>query len=84
MLAVGNVFGPYRPYILGLTVLVLGIGFYSVYRPRRESCEPGQVCAIPGSLRVQRILLWFASGLMLIMLYFTYIHPELDVYFGIY
>lgn len=82
MLAVENLFGPYRPYILGLTVLVLVIGFYAAYR--KEHCEDGKVCAIPATRRLQRILLWVASGLMLVLLYFTYVHPNLDVLFGIY
>ena len=82
MLAIENLFGPYRPYILGLTVLFLGIGFYAAYR--EEPCEDGKVCAIPATRRLQRILLWLATGLMLVLLYFTYVHPNLDVLFGIY
>ncbi len=82
MLAVENLFGPYRLYILGLTVLFLGIGFYAAYR--KEPCEDGKVCAIPATRRLQRILLWVATGLMLVLLYFTYVHPNLDVLFGIY
>ncbi len=82
MLAVENLFGPYRLYILGLTVLFLGIGFYAAYR--KEPCEDGKVCAIPATRRLQRLLLWVATGLMLVLLYFTYVHPNLDVLFGIY
>ena len=82
MLVIENLFGPYRPYILGLTVLFLGIGFYAAYR--KEPCEDGKVCAIPATRRLQRILLCVATGLMLVLLYFTYIHPNLDVLFGIY
>ena len=78
MLVVENLFGPY----LGLTVLFLGIGFYAAYR--KEPCEDGKVCAIPATRRLQRLLLWVATGLMLVLLYFTYIHPNLDVLFGIY
>ena len=82
MLVVENLFGPYRLYILGLTVLFLGIGFYAAYR--KEPCEDGKVCAIPATRRLQRLLLWVATGLMLVLLYFTYVHPNLDVLFGIY
>lgn len=83
LLAVENVFGPFRPLILGLTALALGVGFYAAYR-REEACEPGQVCALPQSRRVQRIALWAATVLLLVLLYFTYVHPNLDVWFGIY
>ena len=67
---------PRRLYILGLTVLFLGIGFYAAYR--KEPCEDGKVCAIPATRRLQRLLLWVATGLMLVLLYFTYVHPNLD------
>ena len=82
LLAVEILFGPYRLYILGLTVLFLGIGFYAAYR--KEPCEDRKVCAIPATRRLQRLLLWLATGLMLVLLYFTYLHPNLDVLFGIY
>ena len=84
MLAVENIFGPYRLYILGLTALFLGVGFYTSYRPEKEACEPGQVCAVPGNRALQRLLLWGATALMLVLLYFTYVHPNLDLWFGIY
>ncbi len=83
MLSIENVFGPYRPIILALTVLFLGIGFYTAYR-KEEACAPGKVCALPQSRRVQRISLWVATALMLVLFYFTYVHPNLDVWFGIY
>jgi len=83
LLAIENLFGPFRPYLLGATVVFLGIGFYAAYRPL-EACDPDKACAQPARRRVQRILLWFAAGLMLVLLYFTYVHPNLDVLFGIY
>lgn len=83
LLAVENVMGPFRPYILVATAGFLGLGFYTAYRPQ-EACEPGKTCARPESRRTQRIFLWIATPLLLILLYFTYIHPNLDVYFGIY
>ena len=84
MLSVENVFGPFRPYILSLTILFLGVGFYAAYRRGRVTCEDGAVCAIPGTLRFQRLLLWVATLLLLVLLYFTFIHPNLDLYFDIY
>ena len=84
MLSVENVFGPFRPYILSLTILFLGVGFYTAYRRDRVKCEDGTLCAIPGTLRFQLVLLWAATLLLLVLLYFTYIHPNLDLYFDIY
>ncbi len=84
LLAIENTVGPFRSYVLGLTVLALGVGFYSAYRPLGSDCAPGTACARPESRRLQRASLWLASGLMAVLLYFTYVHPNLDVYFGIY
>ncbi len=84
MLAVENVVGPFRPLILSATVLFLGVGFYAAYRKQEMDCEDGRVCAKPASRRLQRVLLWVATALFLTLLYFTYIHPNLDVLFGIY
>ena len=84
MLAVENVVGPFRSPILSVTVVFLGIGFYAAYRKQEVECEDGKVCAQPGSRHVQRVLLWIATLLFLTLLYFTYVHPNLDVLFGIY
>lgn len=84
MLTIENIFGPFRPYILSLTILFLGVGFYTAYSGTRPKCKDGAVCAIPGLLRTQRMLLWVATILLGVLLYFTYIHPNLDLYFDIY
>ena len=84
MLAVENVVGPFRPLILSATVLFLAIGFHAAYRKQDVVCEDGKVCARPGARRLQRLLLWVATSLFLALLYFTYVHPNLDVLFGIY
>ena len=84
LLAIENVVGPFRPVILSLTLAFLGTGFYFAYRRQEVSCEDGKICARPGSRRIQKILLWSATGLFLVLLYFTYVHPNLDVLFGIY
>ncbi len=84
MLAVENVVGPFRPLILSATVLFLAFGFHAAYRKQEVACEDGKVCAQPGARRLQRLLLWVATGLFLTLLYFTYVHPNLDVLLGIY
>jgi len=84
LLAVENVLGPYRAVILVLTGLFLALGFYAAYRPSAEACKPGKVCAIPATRRLQRVLIWSATGLLVVLLYFTYVHPNLDVLFDVY
>jgi mercuric ion transport protein len=50
---------PARPWFLGLTAVLLAIGFYLAYRPVRASaCEPGQTCEPTNSRRSQRVMLW--------------------------
>ncbi len=83
VLLLENTFGPYRPYVMALTALALGIGFYDAYRQDR-SCEPEKLCNVPASRRVQRVLLWFATTLLVVLSYYTYVHPNLDLYFGVY
>lgn len=56
----------YRPYLLGVTVLFLGVGFYLVYG-RRELCADDALCPAPNPRRdrFQRITLWAATILVL-------------------
>ncbi len=55
---------PLRPWFLGLTAVLLGIGFYFAYRPHpAETCAPGEACANPASRTRQRIALWVVTAL---------------------
>lgn len=84
MLTIESVVGPYRPLVLGLTVGFLATGFYFAYRREETGCAEGRVCARAGSRRLQRVLLWVASLFFVVLLYFTYVHPNLDHWLGIY
>ena len=69
-----STFEPFRPLFTALTVLGLGMGFYTVYgRPAKgESCSPGDACARPRSHRREEIVLWSATGLSLLFWSFNY------------
>lgn len=55
---------PYRPWLLGLTAVLLGIGFYFAYRPLpAAACAPDGACSVPANRRNQRILLWTVTVL---------------------
>ena len=41
----GAVFETWRPYLLGMTALLLGAGFYLAYRDYNRACAPGSLCA---------------------------------------
>lgn len=62
---VAGFFEAYRPYFITGAVVMLGIGFYTVYF-RRETCAPDSACATPNRrLRTfSRIMLWTATGLV--------------------
>lgn len=52
-----------RPYLLGLTALLLAGAFYLNYRKRREAeCADGRCAVSPEKKRKQKMLLWLATG----------------------
>jgi mercuric ion transport protein len=65
---------PLRPLFAAITVVLLAAAFYMTYRKRSaEACAPGSVCETQGVDRVQRInrvALWIAAALALIVLTF--------------
>ena len=70
--AFGAIFEPYRPYMIGATVLLLGFAFYRAYRPAAAECAPGDACAVPESHRRQRPLLWIVAVVAMLLLTFPY------------
>ncbi len=62
-------FEPYRPWFLGLTLVLLGFGFVSAYRTQPE-CADG-TCA-PRARRTARVVLWIAAGLVGLLVTFPY------------
>jgi hypothetical protein len=68
--ALGAWMQPARPYLLGVTVLCLGLAFYQAYRPLK--CAAGDGCAAPPSRRRQRVLLWIMAPIALAFLAFPH------------
>ncbi len=64
-------FVPFRPYLIGITVLLLGFAFYRAYRPQQD-CEPGDSCAVPANRGRQRLLLWIITFVTIALLTFPY------------
>lgn len=64
---------PYRPAFIGLTILLLGIGFYLTYRkPGSARCVPGEVCAQGNLKGGTRTWLWIMASLALVLVLAPY------------
>src|SRR6266567_7986515 len=72
-------FEPYRPYLIALTVALLGTGFYVTYRkprlaaPVSSASGPECACPVPNASRAGKILLWTAAILVAVFLAFPYL-----------
>ena len=56
---------PYRPWLLGVSFLLLGAAFYLTYRRPAGACAPGEACVTPRTRR-GRLLLWIATIVVLL------------------
>jgi copper chaperone CopZ len=72
ILGASALFDAWRPYLLGLTFGLLGLGFYFAYRPTKEQCAPGSACAIPNTRRSGRLMLWLATAAVILFAAFPY------------
>ncbi|MES2355883.1 MAG: mercuric transporter MerT family protein [Pseudomonadota bacterium] len=63
---IGNLvaFEPYRPLLIGLTLLFLALAFRKLYLVP-QSCVPGATCASLPVMRRQRLIFWIVSVLVL-------------------
>ena len=71
-----STFEPLRPVFTVATVALLGVGFYAVYGKRSSAvaadaaCGAGEACVIPRSRTRDRVLLWVATVVALLLLTF--------------
>ncbi|MFQ5825065.1 MAG: mercuric transporter MerT family protein [bacterium] len=71
-LGFATAFEPYRPYLLALTVIFLGAGFYFTYRKREVQCDDG-TCRVETASKWSKLLLWAAAWVALIFMFFPQI-----------
>jgi len=62
---------PYRPIFIGITLIFLFLAFRKLYLVPRQ-CSPDDACAIPSTLRNQRIIFWIVTALVVALLTFPY------------
>jgi len=65
-------FENYRPYLIGATILLLGVAFYFVYRKREIKCEDGS-CKIQDAGKWNKVGVWSATFLAAIAIAFPYL-----------
>jgi len=61
-------FDDLRPYLLGVTFLMLGSSFYLVYF-KKTKCDDG-TCETKGSSRSAKIILWASTGFAVVIALF--------------
>lgn len=63
---------PFRPAFIGLTIFLLGIGFYLAYWRPESVCAPGDVCAQGSPKGRNRTWLWIMASLALALVLAPY------------
>jgi len=63
----------YRPYLIVLTIIFLGISFYLTYRKREVVCEDGS-CIIQKGSKWSKISLWMITLFAVLFMVFPYIN----------
>lgn len=65
---------PYRPIFLGIALIAMFFSWRAIYRPAAQ-CNPADVCALPQTKHLYKVLFWAVAVLVLIALSFPYIAP---------
>ncbi|HXG93033.1 MAG TPA: copper ion binding protein [Blastocatellia bacterium] len=64
-------FGSLRPYLLGVTALLLVVAFYLTYRKREVICDDG-ACRVRRAGRATKLMLWIAAIAVIAFAVFPY------------
>ena len=65
---------PFRPFLIVLTLLFLGLAFRKLYLVPLV-CAPGAPCANPATLKRQRLTFWIVATLLLGLLAVPWFAP---------
>jgi copper chaperone CopZ len=64
--AASALFEKWRPVFLGVTFGLLALGWYLTYRKPKAACEEGSACATKPVPKWNKVVLWLATGVVLI------------------
>jgi mercuric ion transport protein len=65
-------FGDYRPYVIRVVLVLLGVSFYYAYRKREVECEDG-TCKIESAGKWNKIGVWISAAVVVLLILFPYI-----------
>lgn len=65
--AASAVFEKWRPVFLGVTFALLALAWYLTYRKPKAACAEGSACATKPVSKWNKMVLWFATGVVLLM-----------------
>ena len=63
---------PYRPLFIAGALIALSFAGRHIFRPA-QTCNPGELCAVPKTRRIYKVLFVTVSVLVLIALVFPYV-----------
>ncbi len=61
-------FAPFRPYLMGVSVLLIAFGFYKSWRAKQCNCKPS---------RTSTFLLWFSAVTVFVFIFFPQVIANL-------
>ena len=63
---------PYRPFFIAGALIALFFAGRRIFRPA-QSCQPGELCAVPRTRRIYKIIFGIVSALVLVALLYPYV-----------
>ena len=63
---------PYRPFFIAGALVALFFAARRIFRPA-QACQPGEVCAVPQTRRIYKIIFGVVSALVLVALLYPYV-----------
>lgn len=61
-------FEPLRPVLIPIALGALGYAGWRIHRKPSQACAPGEVCVLPATNRVYKIVFWLISAAVLALI----------------